>query len=170
MTLSRTCYYCAIALVGFAALPTEASSQQRSLRDQLVGVWIPTAHETAFQGDGKHHQFGANPTGMMILDAGGNYTQILVNPNLPKYKSNDRTQASPAELAATVSGSVANFGTWSVDEAAKTVTYHIRGSTYPNQDGTNMESTVRLTGDEWTGTIARTTSGRQSVMVWKRAK
>ena len=22
------------------------------LRDQLVGVWIPTAHETAFQGTG----------------------------------------------------------------------------------------------------------------------
>ena len=65
---------------------------------------------------------------------------------------------------------MANFGTWSVDEAAKTLTYHIRGSTYPNQDGTNMESTVRLTGDEWTGTIARTTSGRQSVMVWEWAK
>ena len=71
MTLSRTGYYCAIARVGFAALPTEASSQQRSLRDQLVGVWIPTAHETTFQGDGKHHQFGANPTVMMILDASG---------------------------------------------------------------------------------------------------
>jgi hypothetical protein len=69
MTLSRTGYYCVIALVGFVALPTEASSQQRPLRDQLVGVCIPAAHETTFEGDGKHHQFGANPTGMMILDA-----------------------------------------------------------------------------------------------------
>jgi hypothetical protein len=96
--------------------------------------------------------------------------RFCVNPDLPKYKSNDRTKASAAELAATVSGSVANFGTRSVDEAAKTLTYHIRGRTYPNQDGTNTESTVRLTGDEWTGTIARTIGGRQSVIVWKRAK
>jgi hypothetical protein len=81
-----------------------------------------------------------------------------------------RSHESFAGGARSVSGSVANFGTWSVDEAAKTLTYHIRGSTYPNQDGTNMESTVRLTGDEWTGTIARTTSGRQSVMVWEWAK
>ena len=67
------------------------------------------------------------------MRASGNCTQILVNPDLPKYKSNDRTKASLAELAATVSGSVANFGTWSVDEATKTLTYHIRGSTYPHR-------------------------------------
>jgi hypothetical protein len=65
---------------------------------------------------------------------------------------------------------VANFGTWSVDEATKTLTYHIRGSTFPNQAGTDLKSTVTLAGDEWSGTIARTTSGRESVMTWKRAK
>ena len=62
----------------------------------------PDSARDGLSGDGKHHQFGANPTGMMILDAGGNYTQILVNPDLQKYKSNDRTKASPAELAASV--------------------------------------------------------------------
>jgi hypothetical protein len=33
-----------------------------------------------------------------------------------------------------------------------------------------MKTAVSLAGDEWTSTIPRTTSGRQSVMVWKRAK
>ena len=170
MTLLRIGYCCAIALTGAALLPANGFGQQNSLRDQLVGVWVPTAHETTFQNGAKRQQFGVNPKGMMILDGGGNYTQILVRPDLPKYKSNDRTQGEPEEHAATVRGSVANFGTWTVDEAATTLTYHILGSTFPNQAGTNMQSTVNLAGDGWTSTIPWTTSGRQSTMVWKRAK
>jgi len=65
---------------------------------------------------------------------------------------------------------VANFGTWTADEAAGTLTYHMLGSTFPNQVGTDMKTVVALAGDEWTSTIPQTTSGRQSVMVWKRAK
>jgi Lipocalin-like domain len=170
MTLCRISYCCAIALTVIAVRPTDTFGAQKSLRDQLVGVWVPTAHETTFQDGGKRQQFGANPKGMMILDATGNYTQILVRPDLPKYRSNDRTQGTPEEHAATVRGSVANFGTWTVDEADKTLTYHILGSTFPNQASTDMKSTVSLVGDEWTSTIPRTTSGRRSVMVWMRAK
>lgn len=170
MTLRRVGFRCAIALAGFALLPGGASAQQKSLREQLVGVWIPTAHETTFQDGSKRQQFGARPNGMMILDASGNYTQVLTNPELPKFRAADRTQATPEEHAATIKGSVAHFGTWTVDEASKMLTYHILGSTFPNQAGTDMKTTVSLAGDEWTSTIPRTTSGRQSVMVWKRAK
>ena len=170
MSLHRIGFCFAIALAGFAVLSTGAFGQQKSLRDQLVGVWVPTAHETTFQDGGKRRQFGDHPKGMMILDASGNYSQILVHSDLPRYGSNDRTKGTPEEVAATVRGSVANFGTWTVDEAGKTLTYHIRGSTFPNQAGTDITSTVSLAGDEWTSTIARTTSGRQSTMVWKRAK
>ena len=159
-----------IVAAAFAILPSTAMSQSSSLRDQLVGVWVPTAHETTFPDGAKHHQFGDHPQGMMILDANGDYTQILVRPDLPKYRSNDRANAMPEEHAATVKGSVANFGTWSVDDTTKMLTYHIRGSTFPNQVGTDLKATVNVTGDEWTSTISKTTSGRQSVMTWKRAK
>jgi Lipocalin-like domain len=171
ITLRRIGYCGAMALAAVAALPAGTFGQQKSVRDQLVGVWVPIAHETTFQDGGKRQQFGANPKGMIILDASGNYTEILVRSDLPKYRSNDRTQGTPEEHAATVRGSVANFGTWTVDEAAKTLTYHILGSTFPNQAGTDMKSAVNnLAGNQWTSTILRTTSGRQSVMVWRRAK
>ena len=170
MTLRRIGFRFAIALAGFALLPGGASGQQKSVREQLVGVWIPTAHETTFQDGSKRQQFGAKPKGMMILDASGNYTQVLTHPELPKFGSADRTQATPEERAATIKGSVAHFGTWTVDEPGKTLTYHILRSTFPNQVGTDMKTTVGLAGDEWTSTIPRTTSGRQSVMVWRRSK
>jgi Lipocalin-like domain len=170
MTPRRIGYCCATVLAGVALLPDSAFSQQKSLRDQLVGVWVPTAHETTFQDGSKRQQFGASPKGMMMLDVSGSYMQILVHPDLPKFRSNDRASGAPEEHAATIRGSIANFGTWTVDEAGKTLTYHILGSTFPNQVGTDMNTTVSLAGDEWTSTIPRTTSGRQSAMVWKRTK
>lgn len=159
-----------LALSILLLLSGSAAGQQKSLRDQLVGAWIINVHETTHQDGSKRKQFGASPKGMVILDASGNYTQILVNPDMPKFKSNDRIQGTPQEHAATIRGSIANYGTWTVDEASKTLTYHIVGSTFPNQVGTDMKTVVSLAGEEWTSTIPRTTSGRQSVMVWKRAK
>jgi len=170
MTLRRIGYCCLVALAGLALLPGSASGQQKSLRDQLVGVWVPTSHETTFADGSKRQQFGSNPKGMTILDASGNYTQILVHPELAKFRANDRAQGAPEEHAATVKGSIAHFGTWTVDESAKTLTYHILGSTFPNQTGTDMKATIALAGDEWTSTIPQTTSGRRSAMVWKRTK
>ncbi|HXJ83226.1 MAG TPA: lipocalin-like domain-containing protein [Candidatus Methylomirabilis sp.] len=160
----------AIAVAVLLLLSSNAPGQQKSRRDQLVGVWVLARHETTLQDGSKRQQFGANPKGMVILDASGNYTQILVHPDLPKFRSSDRRQGTTEENAATVRGSVANFGIWTVDEAGKTLTYHIVGSTFPNQAGTEMKTVVSLGGDEWTSTIPRTTSGRESVMVWKRVK
>ena len=48
MTLRRIGYCCAIAVAGFGLVAADAFGQQKSLRDELVGVWIPTAHETTF--------------------------------------------------------------------------------------------------------------------------
>jgi len=170
MKYRRVVHLAAIPLAVLLLLPGTAPGQQKSPRDQLVGVWVLARHETTLQDGTKRQQFGAYPKGMLILDAGGNYTQILVHQDLPKFRSNDRRQGTADEYAATAKGSVANFGTWTVDEAGKTLTYHIVGSTFPNQAGTEMKTVVSLARDEWTSTIPRTTSGRQSVMVWKRVK
>ena len=49
MTLRRVGYCCAIVLTVVAVLPADTFDQQKSLRDQLVGAWVLTAHETTFQ-------------------------------------------------------------------------------------------------------------------------
>jgi hypothetical protein len=40
-------------------------------------------------------------------------------------------------------GLAANFGTWSVNEADKTVTRHVEGALFPNIEGTDAKITVR---------------------------
>jgi hypothetical protein len=42
----------------------------------------------------------------------------------------------------------AQFGTWSFNEADKTITYHIDGALFPNVEGTEGKATVSVSGDE----------------------
>jgi hypothetical protein len=42
----------------------------------------------------------------------------------------------------------ANFGTWSLNEADKTLTYRTEGSLIPNNEGTELKESINLAGDE----------------------
>jgi len=56
-------------------------------------------------------------------------------------------------LRAIVHGTLALFGTYTVDEAKKTLTFNITASTYPNQEGTSQTRTIdKLTADEFRNT------------------
>jgi hypothetical protein len=89
----------------------------------------------------------------------------------PKFKVSDRLQGTPEEYAAAVRGTAASYGTWSVDEAGKTITLRIEGSLLPNQDGTEgKRSIVNLTADELRWLNASAASGGKSENVYKRAK
>jgi hypothetical protein len=43
---------------------------------------------------------------------------------------------------------VANFGTWLVDEANRTITYHHDGALFLNFEGVGVKETISLSGDE----------------------
>jgi hypothetical protein len=63
----------AMTVLGLALVPSSAISQQKSLKDQLVGAWtLVSADNTAPNGT-KRQGYGANPKGILILDAGGRY-------------------------------------------------------------------------------------------------
>jgi hypothetical protein len=59
-------------------------------------------------------------------------------------------------------GLQAQFGTWSVNEADKTITYHVDGALFPNIEGTNGKVTVSLSGD------GMTLVGEFGSVVWRR--
>jgi hypothetical protein len=82
-----------------------------------------------------------------MFDAGGGYVMAGERGGLPKFKS--ARQATTGELAAaTQDFFAANFGTGSVSEADKTLTQHFDGALRPNNEGTDVKSTVSLTADE----------------------
>jgi len=64
----------AITALGFVVLPSSVLSQEKSLKDQLVGTWaFVSAVETNKDGV-KSDRWGSNPKGLIIFDANGRYS------------------------------------------------------------------------------------------------
>ncbi len=108
-----------------------ASCGTKDLKDQLVGTWTVTSQEQARNDGSKVERFGANPKGITIFEANGRFATILARADLPKLASSDPMKPSPAEAMALAVGSVAYFGTYTVDEPR----LKIEASTLPNQLG-----------------------------------
>jgi hypothetical protein len=111
-----------------------------------------------------------NPKGVLIFDADGRYSLMLMRPDLPKYASNNRAQGTAEEYKAIGSGSISYFGTYSV--SGSDLILRIEHSSFPNWTGTEQKRTnLTLTGDElkYTNT-APSVGGSPAVLVWKRSK
>jgi hypothetical protein len=140
-------------------------AQQKSLKEQLVGTWILVSCEDK-AADGKTEPRCVNPNGSLSFDASGRYTRVEAARGRPKVTAG---RDSPAEEIKTmVRGFLANFGTWSVNEADKFITRHREGALFPNAEGmADRKQMADIVGDELMLVDANPQYG---VEVWRRAK
>ena len=160
----------ASALIFGFILPNEEAVAQTA--KDLVGSWTLVS-VTLEQNGKKTELYGANPQGLMIRDADGHVAVIITKPELPAFAGNDRMSGTPEENKAIVQGSLAYFGTSTVNEADKTIITHIERSTFPNWNGTDRKVKFNLAGDELdtVSTAMPSTGGAGTAhLVWKRAK
>jgi hypothetical protein len=157
-------------LLAFALPAGDALAQQKSLKEQLVGSWALVSNNNIAPDGTKRQVLGPNPKGIFIFDSSGRYAQIMLNPNRPKFKGSTRLDGTPEENKAVVQGTSAQFGTWSVDEAKKTLISHIEHHLFPNDDGTDSVRAITLTGDELTVITPAASSGGKSTLVFRRVK
>jgi hypothetical protein len=162
----------AITVLGLAFVPGSSVAQQGSLKQQLVGIWTALSAESTGPNGAKQHFYGAPAKGILILDASGTYAQVLARPGRPKFKSIDRfsLEATPEELKAAVTGTVATFGTWSVNEADKTISRRPEASLLPNDEGIEQKYAVSLAGDELKTITTNSLTGLKTEVVYRRAK
>ena len=113
-------------------LPGSAMSQEKPLKKQLVGTWNLVSAETVRADGSRFPTFGQNPRGIVFFDGAGNYALQFMSATLPRFSSNNRTTGSAEENKAVVTGSIAHFGTYTVNEADKTFTVYVASSTFPN--------------------------------------
>jgi hypothetical protein len=148
-----------------------AKSLNKSLKQQLVGTWdFVSGH--AVRNGVKVESFGPNAAGRYMLDAGGRFSYMIYSGNRPKFASNNRREGTPEENKAAVQGVIAFFGSYSVDEQASTVTWHVERCTFPNWEGSDRTTKVALSGDELSYTadpIATAAGPRIPHVTWKRA-
>jgi hypothetical protein len=107
----------------------------------------------------------------MIFAADGHYSWQVFRSDRPKIVSKNRMNGTAEENAAILQGSLAYFGTYSVDQATKTITTVVEGSTFPNSEGEMLKRVVTsITADTLVYENPATTRGEQVEAVWKRIK
>jgi len=138
----------ALTLVVLLASESPTYGQQQSVKQQLIGSWtfvVTAAHRK----DGtKADVFGPNPNGVLIFHPDGHFALINTRPGRVKYASSNRLQGTPEEFRETVLGSIAYFGTYSVDETKKQFVLKVKGSTFPDYEGGEQIRPFTIVGDE----------------------
>jgi hypothetical protein len=112
----------------------------------------------------------ALPEGDPDLGKHGRYAQIATRSDLPKFGSNNRAAGTADENKAVVQGSIAYFGTYTVNEADKSFTVQVEGSTFPNWPETAQNRPFSISGDDLTFTTAVASIGGSNEVKWKRVK
>ena len=160
-----------MAALSFCLLPGNSVAQQKTLKEQLVGAWTLVSADTTPSNGVKRQDFGASPRGILVLDAGGRYAVVQGNPHRPKFKdtSNLRLGATAEEFAVAARSFAANFGTWSINEADKTLIRKYEIALIPNNDSIETKVSTSINGDDLklTGTA---TNGDRGEAVYRRAK
>jgi Lipocalin-like domain len=122
-------------VLGLAWLPSGAVSQQKSMKEQLLGTWSLVSFELVRPDGSRASTYGVNPKGIAFFDAGGHYIITVMRSDRAKYAIDGPTQGTAEENKATAQGTITYFGTYSIDEADRTIAIHIDGSSFPNWNG-----------------------------------
>src|SRR6476646_4382704 len=133
----------AIAALLLAGTAGDAAAQQKTLKDRLLGTWHFVIAEVTAPDGQKSFPFGPKPRGILIFTPEGDFAQIHIAGEVPKIASGNRLAATPEEYAGIMRGTIAQFGTYTVDEAKQTFTMKFTANTYP-QVGAGRGSAYNL--------------------------
>jgi lipocalin-like protein len=141
------------------------------IKEQLVGTWALIECEVvALDGTKSPLVLGGNPAGQYIFTDDGHFSFQAVA-EFSKFVSNDRMKTTPEENKAAVHGSIAYYGTYTVDQADKTIALHIERSSFPNQNGTDGKRIITVLSENEMKYINPGRRGGGSInCAYKRAK
>jgi hypothetical protein len=105
---------------------------------------------------------GENPNGVIIYDPSG-WMAVHIAPDRPRAKAG--TEPTPQEAHAALAGVIAYFGTYSIDEGARTVTHHRHATIQPG-DGGDVVRGYEFKGDR----LILRPVGRSHEIIWERVR
>lgn len=136
-----------------------ASAADLDAPARLVGTWRLVAFEDVDNGQ-TIRRFGDKPLGLFVYTADGHVAIQIANPANPvcvspgkkfgpgKIDDSSVPACSPAQMQALVDGSVAYWGTYTVDAAAGVVVHHVKSDLSNGYTGTDQRRPFRLEGDQ----------------------
>jgi hypothetical protein len=162
---------CMLAILAVATFFPSAAAAQ-SAKDLIVGAWTMTMADSVRPDGTRTAAFGPNPKGIMIFSREGKFALIQMRADVPPIAARSRDQGTPEEYKAIVSGSIAYFGTYTVNDADRTMILKLDGSTFANilAAGEQRRIITTLTADEFKFTNPATPSGATLEVAFVRAK
>ena len=158
-----------LSVPGLVPLTGDAVAQQKTLKEQLVGDWTLVSVVNTRPDGTKFDPFGGKAKGMLFFASAGQFSWQIIRSDIPKFASNNRLQGTADEHKAVAQGVLSYFGIYSLDDSGKTLTQHIKLSSFPNLVGDRIWA-ITLTGDELTLASQFGAAGGTNELHWKRIK
>ena len=114
------------------------------LNEDIVGTWVLVSNYVEREDGSRLQTFGTDPKGRAIYDASGRFSYLIMGDIRKKFDAGSRMEGTDEENRSVVQGSISFFGTYTVNEADKTVTWTIERASFPNWDGTSRKITVSV--------------------------
>lgn len=169
-----------VVAVLLTAMPLPAFAQARAAPSSntvaVAGTWQLVSFESRDSAGVVAYPLGRRPQGILIYDAGGRVAVQLLDPDRPRFASQDRALGTDAEVRAAFNGSFSYYGRYVVDSMGGTITHHVEGASFPNWMGSDLIRLFHLEPDRKGGARLILATPLQGVggqrvattLVWRR--
>jgi hypothetical protein len=148
------------ASTAFAAPASDMSS--------LAGSWTLVAADVQHPDGSRAPDFGAKPTGLLLIDRQGHYSLQIFKSERPKFGSGDKAKGTESEYKAAVMGSSTHFGTLSIEPGDGVLVFHVQGASFPNWEGQAQARHYELKGNVLSYRVVPRPNGDVPISVWQR--
>jgi hypothetical protein len=128
----------AITAIAACLLTSKATAQQALLKDQLIGTWSLVAASDVYENGRSVDDWGPTVKGAISYDANGRFSWIIIGEKAISKSGSPRVADRMA---------IAYIGSYSVDEATKTVTYKIERGSNSQLDGLSRKASIIIQGN-----------------------
>jgi hypothetical protein len=161
----------ALSLAPFASAKTNGAN----VRKKFIGVWRLVSGESRDDVTGEvRYPWGTNPVGRLAYDDAGRVFAQLMDPGRRSVGGMANRGAAAAIATASaedmremLTGFNAYFGTFDVDEPARTVIHHLQSALIPSWVGTDQRRKYEFSGSNQL-IMFNTASKASYRLVWQR--
>jgi hypothetical protein len=134
----------------------------------LAGSWTLVAADVQHSDGSRTPDYGARPTGLLLIDRQGHYSLQIFKSERSKFGSGDKAKGTEGEYKAAVMGSSTHFGTLSIEPGDGVLVFHIQGASFPNWEGQAQSRHYELKNNMLSYRVAPRPNGDVPISVWQR--
>jgi hypothetical protein len=143
-----------------------ALAQQPFKKKDLVGTWIYDKSYTVLPDGTRINQFGKEPHGYFMIQPNGRYSHIVMTRDRPHIANGSLVGGTEEDNRINAQGTLAHFGTYTVDEKGGKFTTQIEGSSFPNFEGIKQTRIIEKLDDKILRYVSQTSSSAAGAKVY----